>query len=89
MENPLLFSGINLKADILVVGHHGSKNATSEEFLAAVAPEIAVIQVGAKNKYGHPTQEVLDRLKGIDIFRTDLDKDVDFECDLLECFRAE
>jgi len=85
VENPLLYSGANLKADILVVGHHGSKNATSEEFLAAVAPKIAVIQVGAKNKYGHPTQEVLDRLKGLDIFRTDLDKDVDFECDLAIC----
>ena len=89
VENPLLFSGINLKADILVVGHHGSKNATSEEFLAAVAPEIAVIQVGAKNKYGHPTPEVLSRLAGIDIFRTDLDNDINFECDLLKCFRME
>lgn len=87
VEHPLVFSGVNLEADILVVGHHGSKNSTSAEFLAAVSPKIAVIQVGAKNKYGHPTQEVLDRLKteGAKIFRTDLDKDVNFECDLARC----
>ena len=89
VENPLLFSGINLKADILVVGHHGSKNSTSAEFLAAVAPKIAVIQVGAKNKYGHPTQEVLDRLKNVKVLRNDLDGDVDFECDLVKCLREE
>lgn len=87
-EQSLVFSGANLKADILVVGHHGSKNSTSEKFLSAVAPKIAVIQVGAKNKYGHPTQEVLDRLKGVDIFRTDLDKDVNFACDLARCLLA-
>lgn len=87
-EKPLLMLGANLKADILAVGHHGSKNSTSAEFLAAVAPSIAVIQVGAKNTYGHPTQEVLDRLKNINIFRTDLDKDVDFECNLAKCWQA-
>ncbi len=84
-EQPLLMLSADLKADILAVGHHGSKNSTSAEFLAAVAPQIAVIQVGAKNKYGHPTPEVLDRLKGINIFRTDLDKDVNFECSLAKC----
>ena len=84
-EQPLLLMGVDLKADILVVGHHGSKNSTSQEFLTAVAPKIAVIQVGAKNRYGHPAQEVLDRLKGINIFRTDLDKDIKFECDLAKC----
>jgi len=84
-EKPLLMLGANLKADILAVGHHGSKNSTSAEFLAAVAPSIAVIQVGAKNTYGHPTQEVLNRLKNINIFRTDLDKDVNFECSLAKC----
>lgn len=86
-EQPLLFIGADLKADILAVGHHGSKNSTSAEFLAAVAPQIAVIQVGLKNKYGHPTPEVLERLKNIDIFRTDLDSDVNFECDLAKCWQ--
>ncbi|MBU4142877.1 MBL fold metallo-hydrolase [Patescibacteria group bacterium] len=88
-EQPLLMLGADLKADILVVGHHGSKNSTSLEFLAAVMPSIAVIQVGAKNTYGHPTAEVLERLKNLDIFRTDLDSDINFACDLAKCWQAE
>lgn len=88
-ENSLLLNGSDLKVDILQVAHHGSKNSTGQEFLAAVAPQIAVIQVGAKNPYGHPTQEVLDRLKGIKIFRTDQDGDIDFSCDLNECVKQE
>ena len=61
-----------LRADVLNVGHHGSKSSTSDEFLDAVVPAIAVIQVG-KNFYGHPTKEVLDRLAahGARIFRND------------------
>ncbi len=61
-----------LRADVLNVGHHGSKSSTSDELLEAVVPAIAVIQVG-KNFYGHPTKEVLERLKahGARIFRND------------------
>lgn len=61
-----------LDADILNVGHHGSKNSTSEELLDVVSPEICIIQVG-KNNYGHPSQEVLDRIRerGIAVFRND------------------
>ena len=88
-ENALLLSHENLKADILQVGHHGSKNSSGQEFLNAIAPVTAVIQVGANNKYGHPTPEVLDRLKGIKVFRTDQDGNVDFSCDLNECVRQE
>ncbi len=74
-ERKLLVEGIDLDADILKVAHHGSKTSTSDEFLSAVSPEIAVIQVGAKNRYGHPTQEVLKRLDnfGIKYYRNDLD----------------
>ncbi|MBU1102148.1 MBL fold metallo-hydrolase [Patescibacteria group bacterium] len=86
-ENPLLFAGVDLRADILQVAHHGSKNSTSNEFLAAVEPQIAVIQAGAKNKYGHPAQELLDRLKGVEIFRTDQDGDINFLCDLENCVK--
>lgn len=58
--------------ELLVVGHHGSKNATSEELLSIVKPEMAVISVGY-NSYGHPTDETLTRLAlaGCEIYRTD------------------
>lgn len=61
--------------EVLKVAHHGSKYSTSEEFLNAIKPKIAIISVG-KNPWGHPTQEVLQRLreKGIKILRTDEDK---------------
>lgn len=60
------------EVDVLVVGHHGSKYSTSEELLTAVKPKLAVISVG-ENRYGHPTQEVLDRLAavGCPVYRTD------------------
>jgi len=60
--------------DVLKVAHHGSKYSTTREFLAAVRPELAVIEVG-KNSYGHPTKETLARL-GVqtkNVFRTDVD----------------
>jgi competence protein ComEC len=59
--------------EALVVGHHGSKNSSSEEFLAAVKPETAVISVG-QNSYGHPSDQTLRRLLNADaaIYRTDL-----------------
>ncbi len=59
--------------EILVAGHHGSKHSTSEELLAATTPEIVVISVG-ENSYGHPAQEVLDRLDhfGCAVYRTDI-----------------
>ena len=58
--------------DILVVGHHGSKYSTSEELLQETEPELAIISVGYNN-YGHPAEEVLDRLREHDvtIYRTD------------------
>lgn len=60
-----------LHVDVLKVGHHGSKSSTSLPFLQAVRPKLAAISVGAKNTYGHPTQQTLDRLAGITTLRTD------------------
>lgn len=78
LEYQLISEGINLKADILKAGHHGSKTSSLETFLKAVSPRYAVISVGKKNRYGHPYQEVLDRLSAIGarIFRTDLNGDI-------------
>jgi competence protein ComEC len=65
----------SLRADVLKVGHHGSKNSTTEEFLAAVHPRVAVISAGENNPYGHPSPELLQRLEnaGVRILRTDRD----------------
>ena len=71
-EKQLLEQGIDVEADVLKVGHHGSRYSSSGEFLDAVAPKIAVISAGKDNRYGHPHGETLDRLKdyGADIFCT-------------------
>lgn len=61
-EARLLASGARLHADVLKVGHHGSRSSSSAEFLRAVAPQLAVISAGAANRFGHPHAEVLDRL---------------------------
>ena len=72
-ERMLLKTADIPQVDVLVAGHHGARDSTCEELLAAVQPEIAVISVG-ENNYGHPSAEVLDRLDayGCLIYRTDL-----------------
>ena len=52
---------------ILKVAHHGSKNSTSEEFLKAANPKIAIISCGKGNRYGHPHEETLERLEKADV----------------------
>ena len=76
-ESDLLVAGANLCADVLKVGHHGSAGASSPAFVAAVDPQVAVISVG-RNSYGHPTDEVLDRLaaQGARVLRTDQGGDI-------------
>lgn len=75
-EHVLSAFGADLKSDVLKVGHHGSSTSTSKEFLQGVSPKLAVISVGASNRYGHPTAEVLGRLSGIKTLRTDRNGDI-------------
>jgi competence protein ComEC len=72
-ESQMISSGLNLKADVLKVGHHGSNSSTTPGFLSKVSPECAVISVGTGNSYGHPTQATLDKLSnaGVKVYRTD------------------
>ncbi|MCK5412966.1 MAG: MBL fold metallo-hydrolase [Candidatus Pacebacteria bacterium] len=79
VENELIEKNINIKTRILKIAHHGSKNATSNEFLMKVNPQKAVIPVG-KNSYGHPAEELMNRLKNmnIEIFRIDKNGDLIF-----------
>ena len=60
--------------DLLVAGHHGSRDSTTGELLERVRPELAVISAGKGNSYGHPAPETLERLDGVGalIYRTDL-----------------
>ncbi len=67
-----------LKARVIKIAHHGSKYATSDHFLKQVQPEVAIISDGGWNRYGHPAQSVLDRLKAANakVYRTDLQGEI-------------
>ena len=69
---------LELKATMIKVAHHGSKYATTHAFLERVKPEAAIISTGGWNRYGHPAQETLDRLKNANmkLFRTDLQGEI-------------
>lgn len=64
-----------LQATILKIAHHGSNTSTTEVFLKTVSPKIALIGVGKNNKFGHPNEQVIERLKAnkVKIYRTDED----------------
>lgn len=70
----------NVDCDILKVGHHGSKTSSSEKFIKATSPNEAIISCGSKNYYGHPHQEVIDRLNkyNVKIRRTDLEGTISY-----------
>ena len=70
-EYMMVDSGMPLQADVLKVGHHGSHSSTTKEFVSNVMPKYAVISCGAENSYGHPHEETLQNLQGIEVLRTD------------------
>lgn len=78
-EGWILAQGTDVRAAVLKVSHHGSDTGSSEVFLQAVAPDLALISCGAENRYGHPHAEVLARLEhlGVDIYRTDQQGTID------------
>lgn len=79
VEDKILTEHLNDSAQVLKVGHHGSQYASSDEWLTAVDPQVGVIEVGAGNPYGHPTNATLGRLAdhGVTVFRTDLNGTVE------------
>ena len=83
VERQLLASDWNLNATALKVSHHGAKSATSAEFLEAVGPQIALISVGADNRYGHPSSAVIERLEEANtlVLRTDERGTIDLSTD--------
>lgn len=77
-EADILDAGYNLSSTVLKVGHHGSDTSTSYPFLKEIMPKYAVIQVGKDNSYGHPTEDILSRLRDADVkvYRNDLQGDI-------------
>ena len=83
-ENRLMELSRDLSADLLQVGHHGSAGSSGLQFLARVAPRYAAIGVGKNNRYGHPKDEVVNKLRIVTgdssaVYRTDLHGSFSFE----------
>ena len=78
VEQAILNSGAEIGSTVLKVGHHGSDTSTSYVWLREIMPQYAVISVGKGNSYGHPTEEVLSRLRDAEVktFRTDMQGDI-------------
>jgi competence protein ComEC len=74
VENRLVAQfGTSIASDVIKVGHHGSRTSTGDSLLYATHARVALVPVGARNRYGHPTPEVLMRLElhGVQVLRTD------------------
>jgi len=73
VETLLARGNLPLRSEALVLSHHGSRDGSTQEFLARVAAGVAVVSCGKRNPFGHPSEEVLDRLarRGIELYRTD------------------
>jgi len=80
-ETRILAEGNDVRAEILKLGHHGSKYSTSDIFLKNVSPKTVVVSAGKDNRYGHPAPETLEKVRGLDIRRTDKEGDFSFVLD--------
>lgn len=82
-ESEVMASGAEIDCDVLKAGHHGSSTSSSSHLIDAVSPEIAVISVGKRNDFGHPSRKVLNALEGmgVQVYRTDIDGTVILESD--------
>ena len=78
VEDELLGSGVDLRADVLKVGHHGSRTSSTESFVKAVSPEVALIPCGLDNRYNHPHEETLKTLRKMNcqVYRSDFHGDI-------------
>ncbi|MFA4814860.1 MAG: ComEC/Rec2 family competence protein [Candidatus Gracilibacteria bacterium] len=83
VEEQLLAAGVDVSADILKAGHHGSRTASTLEFLEAVGPETLIISCGLGNDFGHPHAEILQKAEDLaaQVLRTDLDGRVTMKFD--------
>ena len=73
-----IISKYNLKADVIKIGHHGSKTSSDKKFINTTNPKYSIISVGKNNRYGHPNKEVLDNINKTKILRTDNDGTIEF-----------
>jgi len=81
VEERLVADGAWLDCTVLKAAHHGDAGSTTEPFLEAVGPEVVVISVGADNRFHHPHREMLERLQGMQVYRTDRDGTVEVVSD--------
>lgn len=77
-EKELVMSGQDLQSPIYKLGHHGSKTSTSEIFLNAIQPQTVIVSAGKDNHFGHPHEEVMERVNNLDIRRTDEEGSIRF-----------
>ncbi len=77
-EHRMLTKDMNIKTSVLKFAHHGSKYATSQDAVERIKPQVAIVSCGEWNRYGHPSQAVLDRLKAanVKLYRTDLQGEI-------------
>lgn len=73
-----IISKYNLKADVIKIGHHGSKTSSDKKFINTINPKYSIIIVGKNNRYGHTNKEVLDNINKTKILRTDNDGTIEF-----------